>query len=71
MNILYQSNISTKENNSNKKAYIGITSLDWKFRYYNHLQSFRTPNLKIKLPYLSILISKRTTTNTYYKLENN
>ena len=35
-NIIYQANISTKENDTNDKAYIGMTSLDWKFRYYNY-----------------------------------
>ena len=45
-NIIYQANISTKENDTNEKAYIGMTSLNWKFRYYNHLQSFKNPTLK-------------------------
>ena len=45
-NIVYQAIISNKENDNNKKAYIGMTSLNWKFRYYNHLQSFRNPTLK-------------------------
>ena len=45
-NILYQSNISTKETNTNGKAYIGITSLNWKFRYYNVHQSLKNPTLK-------------------------
>ena len=45
-NIVYQANISTKENDTNDKAYIGMTCLNWKFRYYNHLQSFRKPTLK-------------------------
>ena len=34
-NIIYQANISTKENDIDK-ACIGMTSLNWKFRYYNH-----------------------------------
>ena len=42
-NIIYQANISTKENDTNDKAYIGIISLNWKFRYYNHLESFKNP----------------------------
>ena len=41
IDIIYQANISTKENDYNDKAYISTTSLKWKFRYYNHLQSFR------------------------------
>ena len=45
-NIIYKANISTKEIDNNDKAYIGMTSLNWKFRYYNHLQSFRNPTLK-------------------------
>ena len=47
-NITHQANISTKENdnNNNNKAYIDMTSLNWKFRYYNHLQSFRNPTFK-------------------------
>ena len=45
-NIIYQANISTKENYTNEKAYIGMTSLKWKFRYYNDLQSFKNPTLK-------------------------
>ena len=32
-NIIYQTNISTKENDNNDKAYIGMTSLNWKYRY--------------------------------------
>ena len=43
-NIIYQANISTKENDHNGKAYTGMTCLNWKFRYYNH--SFRNPTLK-------------------------
>ena len=38
-NIIYQANISTKEYDNNGKAHMGMTSLDWKFRYYNYLQS--------------------------------
>ena len=37
---VYQAKISVKENYNNDKAYIVMTSLNWKFRYYNHLQSF-------------------------------
>ena len=43
-NIVYQANISATENND--KAHISMTSLNWKFRYYNHLQSFKNPTLK-------------------------
>ena len=42
-NIIHQANISTKENDTNDKAYIVMTSLNWKFRYYNQLQSFKNP----------------------------
>ena len=45
-NTVYQANISAKENDNIDKAYIGMTSLNWKFRYYNHLQSFRNPPLR-------------------------
>ena len=45
-NIVYKANISAKENDNIDKANIGITSLTWKFRYYNHLQSFRNPTLR-------------------------
>ena len=34
-NITYQANVSTKENDTNEKTYIGMRSLNWKFRYYN------------------------------------
>ena len=27
-------------------AYIGMTSLNWKFRYYNNLRTFRNPTLR-------------------------
>ena len=40
-NIIYQTIISTKGNDTNEKACIGITSLNWKFRYYNRLQSLK------------------------------
>ena len=43
---MYQANISAKENDNIDKAYIGMTSLNWKFRYYNHLQSFRNSTLR-------------------------
>ena len=45
-NIIYQANISAKENNNNDKSYIGMTNFNWKFWYYNHLQSFKNPALK-------------------------
>ena len=53
-NIIYQANISAKKNDNDDKAYIGMTSLKWKFKYYHHLQSFRNPSLKIQLPDLGI-----------------
>ena len=43
---MYQTNISAKENDDIDKAYIGMTSVNLKFRYYNHLQSFRNPTLR-------------------------
>ena len=45
-NVIYQANISTTENDTNDKAYVGMTNLNWKFRYYNHLQSFKNPTSK-------------------------
>ena len=42
-NIVYQTNISTKENDYKDKASIGMRNFNWKFRYYNHLQSFKNP----------------------------
>ena len=45
-NIILQANISTKENDTAEKAYIGMTSLNGKFRDYNNLQSFKNPTLK-------------------------
>ena len=44
--IIYQTNISTKETNINGKAYVRITSVNWKFRYYKTLQSFKNTTLK-------------------------
>ena len=39
-NVVYQANIFSKEGNSNEKAYIVVSPLKWKFRYYNHSLSF-------------------------------
>ncbi len=47
--LYYQANISTTENDSNDKAYLGMTSLNWKCRYYNPLQSFRNPTLRNRI----------------------
>ena len=47
-----KANISTKENDTNDKVYIGMTSLNWKFRYNNHLKKSNIK--KIKLLYLDI-----------------
>ena len=44
-NIIYKATLSTKKNR-NEKTYIGITSLNWKFIFNNHLLSFRNPTLK-------------------------
>ena len=35
-----------KENDTNDKAYIGMISWNWLFRYYNHLQTFKNPTLR-------------------------
>ena len=43
--MIYQANILTKATNTHEKAYIGITSLNGKFRYYNYPQSFKNPTL--------------------------
>ena len=45
--IIYQANISTKEDSTDEKAYIDITALNWKYRYYNHT------HFKIQQPYLN------------------
>ena len=45
-NILYQANISAKENDNIDKAYVGMTSLNWKFRFYNNLPLFRNQTLR-------------------------
>ena len=45
-NVVYQANISPKEGNFNEKEYIGESSLKWKFRHYNHSQTFNNPLLR-------------------------
>ena len=45
-NIIYQASSLTKENDNNEKAYLCMKSLNWKFKYHNHLQSFKNPTLK-------------------------
>ncbi len=40
-NIVYKANVSAKKNHNIDKAYIGMTSLNRKFRYDNYLQSLR------------------------------
>ena len=75
-NIINQANISTKENDTNYKAYIGITSLNWKFRYYNHLQSFKNPTalsryywylIELGLtPIINLKIIKRSSSEPVY-----
>ena len=42
-NVVYQAKFFPKENNLDEKVYIGKCSLKWKFKYYNHKQSFRNP----------------------------
>ena len=44
-NVVYQTNIFPK-GNFNEKAYIGVSLLKWKFKYYNHTQSFNNPLLR-------------------------
>ena len=41
--ILYIKLTSTKENDVKDKAYLSMTSLNWKFRYHIHLQPFKNP----------------------------
>ena len=43
---MYEANISAIENDNIDMVYIGMTSWNWKFRFYNHLQSFRNPTLR-------------------------
>ena len=45
-NTVDQAKISAKENGNNDKSYMGMTSLNSKFRFYNHQQSFRNPTLR-------------------------
>ena len=39
-NVVYQAIINPKENISDKKFYIGVSSTSWKIRYGNHKFSF-------------------------------
>ena len=48
-NIPTRKQISAKENDYKDKAHIRMTNLNWKFRYYNHLQSSRNPTLRNKI----------------------
>ena len=75
-NIIHQANISTEENESNEKIYIGITNLNWKFRYNNHLQSFKNSACKdqtalSKYCWYLKKNKKKTRTNSNYELSNN
>ena len=54
-NIVNEANISSKEDNLNRKDYLGISSLNWKFRYYYHRQSFN-----------NTLLKNQTTLSKYY-----
>ena len=65
---IYQANISTKGDNTNNKACISITSLNWKLRYHNQFQSFKNPTLKNQTA-VSLAFEK-TGAYTYYKSEN-
>ena len=53
--IVHQANILAKENHNIDKTYIGMTNLNWKFRYYSHLQTFKNP-----------MLSKKTDLSKYY-----
>ena len=44
-NVVYQAKIYLKERKINKTE-IGISSLNWKLRYYNYKQSFYNPLLR-------------------------
>ena len=71
-NIVYQINIPRKEDKLNSKAYIGISSLNWKLSHYNNRQSFNNPLLKNQIP-LSKYNGKRkekTRVNPNNELEN-
>ena len=46
-NVVYQGIIYPKENvKDRKKTYVGISSTDWKFWFYNHILSFSHEHLK-------------------------
>ena len=54
-NVVYQAIIYPKEDISDKKYYIGVSSTNWKIRYENHKFSFSHEHQKIKLLYLNII----------------
>ena len=45
-NVIYQAIIYPKENITDKKTYIGLTSTKWKERYSNHKFTFSHEHLK-------------------------
>ena len=45
-NIVYQANILAKEKHNINEVYIDMTSLNWKFRSYQHLLSFRNQTFR-------------------------
>ena len=54
-NLVYQAIIYPKENISDKKYYIGVSSTNFKIRYGNHKYSFSMSIKKIKLLYQNII----------------
>ena len=57
-NVIYQANISLKEGKFNNKVYIGVPSLKWKFRYYNHRKYLN--GLLFRLPYINTTGNQKT-----------
>ena len=45
-NVVYQATILPKENETDKKIYIGISAGNWKQRLYNHRHSFTQESLR-------------------------
>ena len=54
-NVVYQAIIYPKEDISDKKYYIGVSSTNFKIRYGNHKYCFSHEHQKIKLIYQNII----------------
>ena len=72
-NIVYQVNISRKEDKLNSKAYIGISSLNWKLRHYKPLLKNQIPLSKyswkkdqVLTPIINLKILKKIINNKQF-----